>query len=375
MRSKVILAMAFALLALFVLHRHSGSWPKEPRQPVRYETPPLHLPDGFILLDVTLHEALNAFYDWYKAMYPPMQQSISLVVKNGTPDDLGKRGNVDLSGISVNNAIPRIAMALGLSCQYFNGRYHIGRPETATRGVAVDADEKLSRTNYLHDFLTTNVIAGVVGYETTRQVAENVALPFFSASAAPHDGRVNGVLFKVVAPSKHADKFFWLINAEYDERTSPANLYAIDSLYSFKLNMNEMSSFGAVSTNEFFSIPSKTSFSSTTWAAGHPFFTAVDDVNTVCKQMEEHLIVLSNEFIRISTRLNNLDSQTPEYSMDIAELEGYSREIKILETRLKMLSNDVGRIESNRELIESLFMKFDFKGTAIKGDGEDPFGI
>lgn len=313
------------------------------------------LPDGFVLADLTLAEAVDSFYKWYRTAYPPQEQTISCVIESVSPGYEDKKRTVDLSGARPEQAIPKIAKAFGLSAQYFNGMFHIRNPKAATRGIAVDAEEKLPETNYLSGFLASNVIAAVVGYETSRHLTKDVSVPVFSIDASSQEQPVNGVLFKILAPSRYADKFFWTAaNAGADEQDSPENLYNINLLYSFRLGTGS-GQFGAISENEFFTIPPHNYFSTTTWAGGTPFYKGSKDVAVACKAVDQHLLALSNEITQAASQLKSMETGTEEYAIEKAVYESVIEDAENARKKRWRLLESAARINENQEFLNLLY--------------------
>lgn len=338
----------------------------------------LNLPNPYVLDDCTLTEALDAFFTWYKTVCPPMKQTISVVVANDDPEadgkwtvDLSETGldpfpdntqrsegeikrTIDLSGIPVDDVIPRIADAFGLISRFYNGIYHIEDSEIATRGVDVGAEKKLSSSNYLTSFLTSHIVAAVVGYETTRQLARGVTIPVFSTELSSASQSACGILFKIVAPSRYADQFFWIKNTAHDKLTSPTILYNTDLLYSFRLGV-EPGLFGSISKSEFFSIPARTQFSSTTWSKGVPFFKDTNDIMVVRANIEKHVLALSNEVEQSFIRLKLINKGTKEYDTEKKVHDMTIKDLKMAcERREEMLMN-AQRLESNQQMLDVFF--------------------
>ena len=345
MKNKITLAVAIVLFVIVVAQWLSNNQERMALWKCRAAHPDasvLYLPDVFVLEDVTLSEAINAFLDWYKSAEQPGKCWTSVVVRL---DKEAVRRSLDLSGVPVIDAIPTIGAAFGMSVM-FDGKYMVAGHDTSTRGVVVGAEEGLPPENYLNDFLATNVVAAVVGYEVSRQIAENIVLPFFSIDVSPDDDRISGVLFKVIAPSRYADKFFWL---KYSNRNEE-KFHGVNALYSFALSEDELFPHRAISVNSLFSMPAKIFIPSTRWVGVNPFFTTTNEVQAECEWIDERLSALASEMEHIRDQ----DTQTPEH-IKIAMHESYKCDMEQIEARRQVLLNDANRIKENRELIDALF--------------------
>lgn len=375
MKKKLMFSCKFVIVLFFGVSHCSNGSEQRVLNPDHAEAPVTSMPSPYVLTSCTLTEALNSFFEWYKNAYPPMAQTISVVVTdNGSRSrmvDLSDPGmdpfsdnrqsseckikrTIDLSGIHVDDVIHRIASAYGLSSRFYNGMYHINDSNIATRGVAVGAEQKLSPTSYLAPFLASNVVAAVVGYETTRQLAGGVTVPLFSVELSSSKS-VHGVLFKIIAPSRYADQFFWIKNTACDEWTLPTNLYNIDLLYSFKLD-TKPGMFGCISKSEFFSIPAQKHFSSTTWSKGVPFIKDTNDIMIVRTHIDKHVMALSNEVKQSFTRLKLIKKDTEEYNSQKEMHDIDVKKVKSVRERYKkMLENANERLESNQQMLNLLF--------------------
>ena len=376
--NKLMLILFFFFLS-FSVRANTMEGQSQERMPTKVEVSMPNLPVPYVLNDSTLTEALDAFFKWYKNVYPPMEQTISVVVSSESPDDNDKRKidslrtemdpfsdsiqrsegkiirTVDLSGVPVGDAIPKIAGAFGLIAYYYNGLYHIDRSEIATRGVMVGAEKKLSSSSYLASFLTSNIVAAVVGYETTRQLSRSIKVPVFSAEAFSATQSVYGILFKIVAPSKYADKFFWIQNTAHDEWSSPTILYNSNLLYSFR-RITGPEQFGAISESEFFSIPARMHFSSTTWSKGVPFLKDTNDVTVTRSFIDKHILALSNKVEQSFSRLKLINKGTKEYDTGKTLHDMALKDLNMAcERRKELLKNAAEQLESNQQMLNILF--------------------
>ncbi|MFA7174098.1 MAG: hypothetical protein WC340_11945 [Kiritimatiellia bacterium] len=378
MKKKPLVPYKFVIILFFLVSNYSNGSEHRILNPTEEEASVSNLPNPYVLNGCTLTEALDSFFKWYKTAYPPMEQTISVALAssgsksnekrmvdlsdtgmdpfsdNQIPEYKIKR-TIDLSGIHVDDVIPRIASAYGLISHFYNGIYHINDSEIATRGVAAGAEQKLSPSNYLTSFLASNIVAAVVGYETTRQLAGGVTVPLFSVELSSSAKSIDGILFKIIAPSRYADQFFWIKNTTYDEWTLPTNLYNANLLYSFKLD-TKPGMFGYISESEFFSIPARKHFSSTTWSKGVPFIKDTNDVMIVRTYIDQHVMALSNAVEQSFARLKLIKKDTEEYNIEKKMYEIDVKEFEMARERCKeLLKNANERLESNQQFLKLLF--------------------
>ncbi len=86
----------------------------------------------------------------------------------------------------------------------------------------------------------SNVIAAVVGYQTTRKLECGVEVPLFSTDREAGNGTEKGVLFYVIAPTNLTGKFFWMDFHSTFEMDPSAVRYNKDKLYYFAIGNRQL---------------------------------------------------------------------------------------------------------------------------------------
>ena len=84
-------------------------------------------------------------------------------------------------------------------------------------------------------FLRSNVVAAVVGYHTTREIANGIRIPFFSPSQEAGNTNAYGVLLYVVAPANYAGNFFWFRGEGPHDAMMMSDFYRPEHFYQFTL--------------------------------------------------------------------------------------------------------------------------------------------
>lgn len=87
----------------------------------------------------------------------------------------------------------------------------------------------------LGKYLTNHLVASLVGYQTTREVANGIRIPYFSVSKSVGDTNTYGVLMYVIAPTNYAGKYFWLWGDDPFNAWETSNYFQPDKFYSFTL--------------------------------------------------------------------------------------------------------------------------------------------
>jgi len=86
----------------------------------------------------------------------------------------------------------------------------------------------------------SNIVAAVVGYQTTRKLECGVEVPLFSTDKEAGNGDEKGVLFYVVAPTNLTGKFFWMDFHSTFEMAPSAIRYNKDKLYYFAIGNRQL---------------------------------------------------------------------------------------------------------------------------------------
>gem|GEM_PF-3318213 len=86
----------------------------------------------------------------------------------------------------------------------------------------------------------SNIIAAVVGYQTTRKLECGIEVPLFSTDKEAGNGSEKGVLFYIVAPTNLMGKFFWMDFHSTWEMSPSAIRYNKDKLYYFAIGNREL---------------------------------------------------------------------------------------------------------------------------------------
>jgi len=200
----------------------------------------------------------------------------------------------------------------------------------------------------MDDFLSTNLLAVVAGYQSTRILPSGIKIPVFTETPPKVETDAKegvGILFYVIAPTNHFGKSFWVHKYEIEGLNKP------DGIFSFKYNTEDCRT---VSTNDFFMLPSWQSICS--WQ--YPF---------------EHFHISFNDLVKAeTTRLNDaIKERTEEIQIRKKRLEGLDltaaeiqrksalATIEFLEHRLQYLKADRARldlesIEENKKWIEEI---------------------
>lgn len=163
-----------------------------------------------------------------------------------------------------------------------------------------------------NDFLKTNVIAAVVGYETERTVGTNLHVSMFAVTPESGNGEEKGVLFQVVAPSNHAKKFFWMHHDGLLSSGKSFELYPPNLLYSFRFN-TDTNDIGSITEANLFKISVKGKSLCTLRPPGIPFFTKRNEVDCELVKLENTANSVSNRLVEAKLRLGKLDKNTKEY--------------------------------------------------------------
>jgi len=312
----------------------------------------LILPAGSVVQERTVNEAMLVFSDWYNRMVSPEERTFSFLIESLSQADMGRKRTVDVSGMPMDQALQKMTDSFGMAVHCINGLYRIRPIEAATRGVAASETGSLQETSYLGDFLTSHIVAAVVGYEFARKTPNGANIPVFLPE--PVEGECNGILFKIIAPAQFAEKFFWLYNDSHDEWTQPSILYRSDMLYSFCCTQGD-SGFGHLSTNDFFPIPTQNRFSSTIWAQGQPFILSPDDASVAEGQIRQHFDVLTNQLAQSEARLRLLREGTPEYISERYACADDVTGIRKLQEKRQRLAESVEQLEVNKKFLRILF--------------------
>lgn len=85
-------------------------------------------------------------------------------------------------------------------------------------------------------YLTTNLVAALVGYYTTREVAHGIRVPFFSPSRSVGDSNTCSVLMYVIAPTNYAGMFFLLTGDDSFNQHETSSYFRPDKFYAFPIS-------------------------------------------------------------------------------------------------------------------------------------------
>lgn len=195
------------------------------------------------------------------------------------------------------------------------------------------------------DFLKTNVIAGVVGYETERVVGNNLHVAMFSTTPEAGNGEEKGILFQVVAPSNHATKFFWMHHDGLMSSGKSFELYPPNLLYSFRFN-TDTNDIGSITEANLFQISVKGKSLCTLRPPGIPFFTSTNEVNCEIVKIDSEVNLVSNRLVEARLRLENLDNSSKEFKRCFGVIrycEGFLASAAKQKQALNEKNNDVER--------------------------------
>lgn len=98
------------------------------------------------------------------------------------------------------------------------------------------ADGALASEQDVKEFLKSNLVAAVVGYQTTREVSDDIRIPLFTPAVEASKTNAYGVLFYVIAPTNYANYYFYLDGEDRFNASETVNYYRPDEFYWFSLS-------------------------------------------------------------------------------------------------------------------------------------------
>ena len=121
----------------------------------------------------------------------------------------------------MRRAILRFSLLLAVLCTSYNvAAFEGDAPDTTVRR-----------------YLETNLVAALVGYHTTREIAHGIRIPCFSPSLSDGETNTFAALMYVIAPTNYSGKYFLVGGPEWLPSSSgeTSNYLRPDEFYSFAL--------------------------------------------------------------------------------------------------------------------------------------------
>jgi hypothetical protein len=206
------------------------------------------------------------------------------------------------------------------------------------------------------DFLKTNVIAAVVGYQTQRTIGLNLKITSFSILPDAGNGEEKGVLFQVVAPLKFAEKYFWMHHDGLMGSGKSFELYPPNLLFSFRFNA-DTNDIASITESALFDISVSGRSLCTLRPLGVPLFTVKTEIEGEVKKIEANIISVSNRIEEANMRLKTLETKTKEYNRCLGVVRYCKGALENLIKQKSLIAEKVADTEKNELLIRMVIQE------------------
>ena len=221
------------------------------------------------------------------------------------------------------------------------------------------------------EFLKTNVIAAVVGYQTQRTIGSNLKIASFSILPDAGNGEEKGVLFQIVAPVKFATKYFWMHHDGLMGSGKSFELYPPNLLYSFRINA-DTNDIASITESALFDISVSGRSLCTLRPPGVPFFTAKAEIEGEVKKIDASITSLSNRIEEANIRLKTLEIKTKEYNRCLGVVRYCKGALENLIKQKTMTAERVTDTEKNEILIRLVIQELQ---SEVSTDGKRVHGL
>lgn len=175
------------------------------------------------------------------------------------------------TGLRTRQAISRFFLLVSVSCALCDvAAFAMDDPDTTVR-----------------KYLETNLVAALVGYHTTREVAHGIRIPCFSASISDGETNTLAALMYVIAPTNYSGKYFLVGGPDLFPPSSgkTSNYLRPNEFYSFALPADIDSNHDV--RRWLFDIPPKLSGISVHNLLYLRFFVTTTELNEQMKRLED----------------------------------------------------------------------------------------
>lgn len=218
--------------------------------------------------------------------------------------------------------------------------------------VAVISGRYLSASEG-EQFFSTNVLAAVVGYQTSRTLPSGITIPLFSTEPAAGNGAEQGILFYVIAPTNMAGHYFWMHHDGLNAAGRSFDNYNPEGVYSFRYS-NDVSDSGSITISNLISISSAIKSLCSVRPLGQQFFSSTHEVTSAVTRLDKVRGAVEADIEQCNEKIRTLEVGTRKYNRTLGELKLLEIQRTKTDERKQQLLQKTHEVERNREFIESI---------------------
>lgn len=218
--------------------------------------------------------------------------------------------------------------------------------------VAIMSSRCLSASE-VDQFFLTNVLAAVVGYQTSRTLPSGITIPLFSTEPATGNGCEQGVLFYVIAPTNIAGRFFWMHHDGINAAGRSFGNYNPEGVYSFRYS-NDVSDWGSITISNLISISGAEQSLCSLRPLGQQFFSSKSEVTSAVTRLDKVRCTVEGDIEQCKEKIKTLEVGSRPYNRSLGELKLLESQKTKTDDRRQKLLQKMSEVERNREFIESI---------------------